>query len=158
MREVARAGNADLAAAGSDARLDEDEIVARMFALTETMGDYRTSMVIDYVNGAELEVEAILGNPVRRARELGLDVPTMATLYAVVAHADRVRRGCDSHAHGGGPGGCDEVGRFGRAWSGQLIKRGPSPATPGARRDRAPRLGGDDRREGQLFETTRPQA
>ena len=93
MREVARAGNADLAAAGSNARLDEDEIVARMFALTETMGDYRTSMVIDYVNGAELEGEAILGNPVRRARELGLDVPTMATLYAVVAHADRVRRG-----------------------------------------------------------------
>ena len=93
MREVARAGNADLAAAGSQARLEEDEIVARMFALTKTMGDYRTSMVIDYINGAELEVEAILGHPVRRARELGLDVPTMATLYALVAHADRVRRG-----------------------------------------------------------------
>ena len=93
MREVVAAGNADLAAAGSEARLDPDEVVQRMFALTATMGDYRTSMVIDYVNGAELEVEAILGNPVRRARELGLEVPTMAALYALVRHAGRVRLG-----------------------------------------------------------------
>jgi 2-dehydropantoate 2-reductase len=93
MREVVAAANADLADAGSDARLDPDEVVQRMFALTATMGDYRTSMVIDYVNGAELEVEAILGNPVRRARELGLEVPTMAALYALVRHAGRVRLG-----------------------------------------------------------------
>ena len=93
MREVIAAGNADLAALGSSARLDAAEIVPRMFALTETMGDYRTSMVIDYVLGRELEVEAILGNPVRRARELGVDTPTMAALYALVRHADRIRRG-----------------------------------------------------------------
>jgi 2-dehydropantoate 2-reductase len=93
MREVIAAGNADLASIGSPARLDEEEVVARMFALTDTMGDYRTSMVIDHVLGNELEVEAILGNPVRRARELGLAVPTMASLYALVANADCVRRG-----------------------------------------------------------------
>jgi len=93
MREVVAAGNADLSAANSTSRLDVDEVVARMFSLTETMGDYRTSMVIDYVNGAELEVEAILGNPVRRARELGLAVPTMSALHGLVANADRVRRG-----------------------------------------------------------------
>lgn len=93
MREVVAAGNADLAAVGSDARLDADEIVPRMFALTGTMVDYRTSMVIDYVLGRPLEVEAILGNPVGRARELGLETPTMAALYALVRHADRVRRG-----------------------------------------------------------------
>ena len=93
MREVVLAGNADLAAAGSEARLDAEEVIPRMFALTGTMGDYRTSMVIDYVQGAELEVETILGNPVRRARELGVPVPAIETLYAIVAHADRVRRG-----------------------------------------------------------------
>jgi 2-dehydropantoate 2-reductase len=64
-----------------------------MFALTDTMGDYRTSMVIDYVMGRPLESEAILGNPVRRAAELGVEVPTMATLYALVTHAARVRSG-----------------------------------------------------------------
>ncbi|MGE0599033.1 MAG: 2-dehydropantoate 2-reductase [Dehalococcoidia bacterium] len=93
MREVVIAGNADLAAHESNARLDEEEVVSRMFSLTETMGDYRTSMVIDYLHGNELEVEAILGNPVRRARELGVTVPTMSALYGLVAHADRVRRG-----------------------------------------------------------------
>ncbi|GMV84266.1 MAG: 2-dehydropantoate 2-reductase [Dehalococcoidia bacterium] len=93
MREVIAAGNADLHARGSAADLDPAGIVARMFALTSTMGDYRTSMVIDYVLGRALEVEAILGNPVRRARSLGIETPTMAALYALVRHADRVRRG-----------------------------------------------------------------
>ena len=93
MREVVVAGNADLTALGSPARLDADEVVGRMFALTETMGDYRTSMVIDYVMGRPLETEAILGIPVRRAAELGVEVPAMATLYALVAHAERVRAG-----------------------------------------------------------------
>src|SRR6185503_3022327 len=56
MREVIAAGNADLAVVGSPARLDADEVVKRMFQLTSTTGDYRTTMVIDYVNGRELEV------------------------------------------------------------------------------------------------------
>jgi 2-dehydropantoate 2-reductase len=93
MREVVRVGNEDLAAAGSDARLDEAEVVEGMFAQTEAMDDYRTSMVIDYVLGRPLEVEAILGNPVRRARELGVAAPRMEALYALVRHADQARRG-----------------------------------------------------------------
>ena len=93
MREVVTAGNADLAALGSVVRLDADEVVTRMFALTDTMGDYRTSMVLDYVSGAELEVEAILGEPMRRAQALGLDVPAMSALYALVHAADRRNRG-----------------------------------------------------------------
>lgn len=93
MREVVAAGNADLAARGNDGRLDEEDVVTRMFAQTDVMGDYRTSMVIDYVLGRPLEVEAILGNPVRRARELGVSTPTMAALYALVRQADLIRRG-----------------------------------------------------------------
>lgn len=88
MREVVAAANADLAAAGSDARLDAQDIVDRMFAQTRTMGDYRTSMMLDFVEGRPLEVEAILGNPVRRARELGVDTPVMAALYALVRALD----------------------------------------------------------------------
>ena len=66
MREVIAAGNADLAQAGSAARLDAEQVVAWMFAQTDSMGDYRTSMAIDYVHGRPLEVEAILGEPLRR--------------------------------------------------------------------------------------------
>ena len=93
MREVVTAANADLVARGSDARLDETEVLGRMFALTDSMGDYHTSMAIDYVLGRELEVEAILGEPLRRARDLGVDVPTIAALYALVRAAGLRRAG-----------------------------------------------------------------
>ena len=93
MREVVAIANADLAAAGKEERLDEESVVRSMFALTDTMGDYRTSMALDYVAGRPLEVEAIHGNVVRRARDLGLDATTVATLYALVRVADLRRRG-----------------------------------------------------------------
>lgn len=93
MRDVVRSGNADLESAGSTARLDPEQVVPWMFAQTDSMGDYRTSMAIDYVLGRELEVDAILGAPVRRARALGVAVPTMEAVYALVRIADRRRRG-----------------------------------------------------------------
>ncbi len=93
MREVIATGNADLAALGSGARIDEAELVARMFALTDTMGDYRTSMVLDYVGGRPLEVEAILGEPSRRAAALGVPSQTIDALYALVRAADLRKRG-----------------------------------------------------------------
>lgn len=93
MREVVAAGNADLDHHGSPIRLDADDVVERMFAQTATMGGYRTSMVIDYVLGRALEVEAILGEPARRAVGLGVHTPAMHALYALVRAADRRRRG-----------------------------------------------------------------
>lgn len=93
MREVVAVGNADLAAAGSDSRINEDGLVQQMFRQTESMGDYRTSMAIDYLLGRELEVEAILGEVARRAETLGVAAPTVAALYALVSLADRRRRG-----------------------------------------------------------------
>lgn len=93
MREVVAASNADLVAAGSAARLDAGQVVDAMFAQTRVIGDYRTSMVIDYVLERELEVEAILGEPSRRARALGVATPTIDALYGLVRAADRHRRG-----------------------------------------------------------------
>jgi 2-dehydropantoate 2-reductase len=93
MREVVVVGNADLAASGSAIRLDEDQVVEWMFRQTDTMGDYRTSMALDYVNLRPLEVEAILGAPSRRAAELGTPAPSMATLYSLVYAADLRNRG-----------------------------------------------------------------
>lgn len=89
MREVVATANADLAAIGEPHRLDPDVVVERMFAQTRIIADYKTSMLIDYLEGRPLEVEAILGAPLRRAQELGIDTPTIATLYALVRHADR---------------------------------------------------------------------
>lgn len=94
--EVVRAGNADLASAGPSARIDAGEMTARMFAQTETMGDYQPSMVIDYVLGRPMEVDAILGAPVARAEALGIHVPSITALHAVVTAAELRNRGAIS--------------------------------------------------------------
>jgi 2-dehydropantoate 2-reductase len=46
------------------------------------------SMLVDVVNGRRMEVEAILGNPMRIARDLGVEVPRMETLYALLKGLD----------------------------------------------------------------------
>ncbi|MEA5464796.1 putative 2-dehydropantoate 2-reductase [Leptothoe sp. PORK10 BA2] len=55
-----------------------------MFEATAQMKPYRTSMKIDFDAGRPLEVEAILGNPVRAAAKLGVAVPAMEKLYEQV--------------------------------------------------------------------------
>ena len=46
------------------------------------------SMLVDVLNGRRMEVEVILGNPVRIARELGVEVPRLETLYALLKGLD----------------------------------------------------------------------
>ncbi|MEM7063961.1 MAG: putative 2-dehydropantoate 2-reductase [Cyanobacteria bacterium P01_B01_bin.77] len=55
-----------------------------MLVATTRMKPYRTSMKIDFDEGRPLEVEAILGNPVRAAAELDVAVPEMEKLYEQV--------------------------------------------------------------------------
>jgi 2-dehydropantoate 2-reductase len=93
MREVVAAANADLAAHESAARLDDETVVRQLFLATDALADYKTSMVIDYLLGRELEVESILGEPCRRAQSLGVPVPTIDDLYALVHAADLRARG-----------------------------------------------------------------
>ena len=51
-----------------------------MFELTDAMAAYRPSTMIDFVEGRPMEVEAIFGEPVRRARTLGVETPHMVLL------------------------------------------------------------------------------
>ena len=92
MREVIAIANADLARAQSP-RIDEEQQVSAMFHQTEVIGDYNTSMAIDFVLGRPLEVEAIHGETARRAESLSVSAPAVATLYAIVRAADLRRRG-----------------------------------------------------------------
>ena len=46
------------------------------------------SMLVDVVNGLRMEVEVILGNPIKVARELGVDVPRLETLYVLLKALD----------------------------------------------------------------------
>lgn len=42
---------------------------------------YRPSMLLDFDHGRPMELEVVLGNPLKRAKELGVQVPTLSTLY-----------------------------------------------------------------------------
>ncbi len=80
MRELCAAGNVDLEAHGSDARLDADAVVESMMTRTEAMAAYRPSTMIDFVEGREMEVDAIFEAPLRRASELSVPTPLLAMI------------------------------------------------------------------------------
>lgn len=58
-----------------------DDFVQKMLGNTLKMGAYRPSMQIDREMGRPMEVEAIYGEPVRRAEAAGVAVPRMRMLY-----------------------------------------------------------------------------
>jgi len=49
--------------------------------ITRPMGPYKPSSLIDYLAGREVEVEAIWGEPLRRAQAAGAEMPRLAALY-----------------------------------------------------------------------------
>jgi len=59
----------------------EEKFIEAQVSRTRPMGPYRPSSMIDYVEGREIEIEAIWGEPVRRAEAAGIAVPAMKALY-----------------------------------------------------------------------------
>lgn len=91
MNEVVAAGNADLAAHGERERIEGPALIERMFALTSTMGAYRPSTLIDFLEGRPLEVDAMFRGPLRRARALGVPAPAIEVLSALLGALDGTR-------------------------------------------------------------------
>jgi 2-dehydropantoate 2-reductase len=84
MEEVIMAGNEDLAAHHEKIRLDYAVVIKRMFRLTDTMGAYRSSTMIDFVQGRPMEIDAMFGEPLRRAESQGISMPQLALLTALL--------------------------------------------------------------------------
>jgi 2-dehydropantoate 2-reductase len=61
-----------------------DDIVELNIASTYQMPPYKTSMLLDYEGGRPMETEAILGNAVRRGRSLGVAIPHLESIYALM--------------------------------------------------------------------------
>jgi 2-dehydropantoate 2-reductase len=59
---------------------------------TETMGAYRPSTLLDFEAGRPLEIEAIWGEPLRRAVAAGAHTPRLEMLYGLLKSADPVIR------------------------------------------------------------------
>jgi 2-dehydropantoate 2-reductase len=51
----------------------------------------KPSMAIDWEAGKRMEIEVILGNPIRMARKRGLEMPRLQSLYALLRMAQEVR-------------------------------------------------------------------
>jgi len=81
------------AAANANGAPVPESFIQRMFDATEPIGAYRSSMQLDYEAGRPLEVEAILGEPLRRARAAGVDTPTLTMLYSIVRRLNVRRQG-----------------------------------------------------------------
>ena len=82
-----------IAAARADGVELPASLVEAQINNTSTMGPYRSSMQVDRQEGRPMEVEAILGEPLRRARAAGVAVPVLEALYraARVVDASRMR-------------------------------------------------------------------
>ena len=59
-----------------------DKFIAGQFAVTEKMGGYRPSSLIDYLAERPVEIESIWGEPLRRGQALGANLPELTKLYS----------------------------------------------------------------------------
>lgn len=75
-----------VAAARTQGFVIEEEFARQQIDVTPPMGAYQPSSLIDWLAGREVEVEAIWGEPLRRARAAGAATPRLALLY------DSIRR------------------------------------------------------------------
>jgi 2-dehydropantoate 2-reductase len=60
------------------------DVAAEHMKRTKTMGAYKPSTLLDFEAGRALEVEAIWGEPLRRARAGGTAMPRLEQLYALL--------------------------------------------------------------------------
>jgi 2-dehydropantoate 2-reductase len=67
-------------------------LIEKQITSTRPMGAYRPSSLIDYLEGREVEVESIWGEPLRRAQKAGASVPRLEMLYALLKRLTSVRR------------------------------------------------------------------
>jgi len=68
-----------------------DGFLQKQLEVTRGMGAYRPSSLIDYLEGREVEVEAIFGEPLRRGEAAGVAMPTLRSLYCLLRHLVRCR-------------------------------------------------------------------
>jgi 2-dehydropantoate 2-reductase len=80
------------AAAAARGHPFDEKHIRWQFEMTDVMGPYRPSSLIDYLDGREVEVAGIWGEPLRRGRAAGVAMPELATLLAEIEDRLRTRR------------------------------------------------------------------
>ncbi|MEM9923415.1 MAG: putative 2-dehydropantoate 2-reductase [Cyanobacteria bacterium P01_D01_bin.50] len=81
-----------VAGAKTTERIIDQSFVQMMLDYTVKMKPYRTSMKIDYDENRPLEIEAIVGNPLRKAQEKGVNLVQIQCLYQQLKFLDARKR------------------------------------------------------------------
>lgn len=80
------------AGANSMGRIIPHRFIETMLDYTVKMKPYRTSMKIDYDERRPLEVETIFGNPLRKAKAAGVELPQISCVYHQLKFLDAKNR------------------------------------------------------------------
>lgn len=92
MREVVTVANADLEHHGLGAGIQLTEaVVEKMFRLTDNMGPYRPSTMIDLCENRPMEVEYLFSKPLQRAESLRVACPSIAAVVRMIRGIQRHR-------------------------------------------------------------------
>ena len=81
--------------AKSTGRIISESFIETMLDYTMKMKPYRTSMKIDFDEKRPLEIEAIFGNPLRKAESVGVNLQQIRCLYQQLKFLD-MKRGNDN--------------------------------------------------------------
>ncbi len=66
-----------------------DDFLRQQYDVTPPMGPYQPSSLVDHRAGKEVEIEAIWGEPLRRAQRANVPTPHLSTLYATLLRVTR---------------------------------------------------------------------
>ncbi|MBC8126193.1 MAG: 2-dehydropantoate 2-reductase [Gloeobacteraceae cyanobacterium ES-bin-144] len=70
----------------------DDDLIDSNIERTRPMGPYRTSSMVDFIEGREVELGPIWQEPLRRAKAVGVDVSHMEQLYQKIERRIASRR------------------------------------------------------------------
>ena len=80
MDETVSVANADLKFHGLGNEGVGKDDMERCFFLSDNMGCYKTSTMLDFVNGRPMELKYLFRRPLERARDLGIPVPKLEVI------------------------------------------------------------------------------
>jgi 2-dehydropantoate 2-reductase len=94
LRRATRALMGEVIAAANKCRHAIDKAVAEeLIKRTDTLGAFKPSTLSDWEKGKPLEIEAIWGEPLRRAAAAGANVPQLKIIYALLKSLEPKREG-----------------------------------------------------------------
>lgn len=70
--------------AAASGKILDDAMIEDNLNYTRNFPPYKTSMLLDFINHRPLEIDAIVGSVIRRARKYGVDTPIMDTVYTLL--------------------------------------------------------------------------